>query len=123
MTRKQVVILSLALIIGAALAAIFANQVDAAKYPPGVAALVKLKTALVYRDGAAMNRARRIRVNRNISNAYRKNKNCSSATSEINLASYYFARRQYSTARTHIGTAINKSYACRDKRFYDNMNR
>lgn len=119
MSKRTVVIFLAALVVSMAIA----YQVDAAKYSPGVAALVKLRTALVYRDGVAMNRIRRIRVNRNISNAYRKNRNCSSAISEINLSGYYFARREYSVARKHIRTAINKSYVCRDRRFYDSMNR
>lgn len=103
------------IVIGLLIAVSFVSQSSASKYPPEVAALVKLKHAVTYPDGQIMGRARRIRVNRNVRNAYKKNKSgCFGVTGAISRAHSYSSRNEHGLAMVQAQRAINRAYACRD---------
>ena len=84
------------------------------KYPPSVAALVKLKRAVTYPDGHKMPQWRTIKVQRNLNNAYRKNRNCPGISVDIMSVGYYSRRQQHGLAMVYARKAINRAYACHE---------
>lgn len=94
-----------------------AMQPIAGKYPPSVAALVKLKRSVTYPDGQTMPHWRTVRVQRNINNAYRRNRGCSGINSLIALVGYHSKRQNHGLAMAYARKAINRAYDCRDAKW------
>lgn len=116
------IFLLFAAVTSAAPADTITTQAIGGKYPPGVAALVKLKRAVTYPDGQTMPHWRTVRVQRNLNNAYRKNRSCPGINSLIGVVGYHSRRGHHGLAMAAAKRAINRAYQCRDAKFSREMN-
>ena len=92
---------------------------DAAKYPPGVAAIVKLRNTL---PGPALERPgwiRRKLISRRYNAAMRANNTCPVAQRKLLSAHRYmnFKRPNWAMARILLNEAKDWSYRCNDTKF------
>ena len=112
-TRKSTLLIIIIIILSG-----YALPVMAGRYPPNVAATVKLKRAVTYPEGHKLTKVQQWRVRRNIKNAYRKNYRCYGAINAIDLTGYHSMRNHHGLAMVFAQRAIDEAYKCYDRKWY-----